>query len=70
MNKDLEPYVYKERPTILVSLFIITMGRDKDLNDDEKRQLIKDLAKSTSWEDIAKKINCHIATIKWFLLST
>ena len=43
------------------------MGRGKDLNDQEKRQIVKELAKSTSLEDIAKKINRHLVTIKRFV---
>ena len=43
------------------------MGRGKDLNDDEKRQIIKKLGKSTPLENIAKKINRHLVTVKRFL---
>jgi IS30 family transposase len=43
------------------------MGRGKDLNDQEKKQIVKELAKSTSLEDIAKKINRHLVTIKHFV---
>ena len=47
--------------------FIFTVGRGKDLNDGEKRQIIKELGKSTPLENIAKKINCHLVTVKRFL---
>jgi IS30 family transposase len=43
------------------------MGRGKDLNDEEKKQIIKLLATSTSLEDIAKKISRHLVTVKRFL---
>lgn len=43
------------------------MGRGKDLNDEEKSQIVKELAKSTSLEDIAKKINRHLETVKRFV---
>ena len=43
------------------------MGRDKDLNDEEKREIIKELAKSTPLENIAKKINRHLVTVKRFV---
>ena len=37
------------------------MGRGKDLNDEEKWEIIKELAKSTPLENIAKKINRHFS---------
>ena len=43
------------------------MGRGKDLNDEEKREIIKELAKSTILENIAKKINRHVVTVKQFV---
>ena len=43
------------------------MGRGKDFNDQEKRQIVKELAKSTSLEDIAKKIHRHLVTLKRFV---
>ena len=43
------------------------MGRGNDLNDDEKRQIIKELGKSTPLENIAKKINRHLETVKRLL---
>ena len=39
----------------------------QNLNDEEKKRIIKELGKSTSLEDIAKKINSHLVTVKWFL---
>ena len=47
--------------------FIFTIGRGKDLNDEEKREIIKELAKSTPLENIAKKINRHLVTVKRFV---
>ena len=43
------------------------MGRGKDPNDDEKRQIIKEFGKSTPLENIAKKISRHLVTVKRFL---
>ena len=43
------------------------MGPGKGLNDEEKREIIKELAKSTPLENIAKKINRHFVTVKRFV---
>lgn len=43
------------------------MGRSKDLTDPEKEIIIKELAKSTTIADIAKRINRHVVTVKRFL---
>ena len=43
------------------------MGRGKEFNDEEKREIIKELAKSTPLENIAKKINRHLVTVKRFV---
>ena len=45
------------------------MGRGKDLNEEEKREMMKELAKSTPVENIAKKINRHLVTVKRFVHS-
>ena len=36
-------------------------------NDEEKREIIKKLVKSTPLENIAKKINRHLVTVKRFV---
>ena len=43
------------------------MGRGKEFNDEEKREIIKELAKSTPLENIAKKISRHLVTVKRFV---
>ena len=43
------------------------MGRGKDLNDEEEREIIKESAKSTPLENITKKINRHLVTVKRFV---
>ena len=50
------------------------MGRGKEFNDEEKREIIKELAKSTPLENIAKKYmksdmksSRHLVTVKRFV---
>ena len=43
------------------------MGRRKDLTDDEKRIIIKELANATTPEVIANRINRHVVTVNKFL---
>ena len=43
------------------------MGRRKDLTDDEKRIIIKELANVTTPEVIANRINRHVVTVNKFL---
>ena len=43
------------------------MERSKELTDSEKKSIIKELAKSTTVEDIARQINRHVVTVKRFI---
>ena len=43
------------------------MGCRKDLNKGEKNIIIKEIAKGTTTEAIAEKINRHVVTVKRFL---
>ena len=43
------------------------MGQGKDLNDEEIRLIIKELAKSAPLQNTAKKINRHLMREKQFL---
>ena len=45
----------------------MTMGRRKDLTDDEKEIIIKELANATTPEIIANRINRHVVTVNKFL---
>ena len=45
----------------------MTVGRRKDLTDDEKRIIIKELANATTPEVIANRINRHVVTVNKFL---
>ena len=45
----------------------MTMGCCKDLTDDEKRIIIKELANATTPEVIANRINRHVVTVNKFL---
>ena len=48
---------------------LLTLGRGKDLTEEEKSTINKEIATGNAPDAIAKEIGHHVGTVKWFVQS-